>query len=159
MQSISTFAVLIVTCTAPWMVVMMIGCVTRRGWYDAEALQVFNRRQRGGRYWFTHGWNWRGLGAWLVSAALGCCFVNMPGQFVGPLGDLAAASTSRLPVGLALAAVLYLGLLTVFPEPRAVYGPDGPRFVRASAADTPPITASPDSPDGLSATATAPEHT
>ena len=61
-QSISTFAVLIVTCTAPWMVVMMIGWFVRRGWYDSDALQVFNRRQRGGRYWFTHGWNWRGLG-------------------------------------------------------------------------------------------------
>src|SRR5690606_26755265 len=40
--SISTFATLIITCTAPWMVIMMIGYVTRRGWYDPEALQVFN---------------------------------------------------------------------------------------------------------------------
>ena len=37
-QSISTFAVLIVTCTAPWMVVMMIGWVVRRGWYDSDCL-------------------------------------------------------------------------------------------------------------------------
>ncbi|MDT5001089.1 MAG: hypothetical protein QOK12_3194, partial [Mycobacterium sp.] len=84
-QSISTFAVLIVTCTAPWMVVMMIGWFVRRGWYDSDALQVFNRRQSGGRYWFNHGWNWRGLGAWIVSATLSICFVNVPGQFVGPL--------------------------------------------------------------------------
>ncbi len=39
-QSISTFATLIVTCTAPWMVVMIIGFIVRRGWYDADALQV-----------------------------------------------------------------------------------------------------------------------
>jgi len=54
---------------------MMLGYPTRRGWYDSDALQVFNRRQRGGRYWFNHGWNWRGLGAWLVAAivALQCC--------------------------------------------------------------------------------------
>ncbi|GAA3136114.1 MULTISPECIES: purine-cytosine permease family protein [Nonomuraea] len=140
-QSISTFATLIITCTAPWMVIMMIGYVTRRGWYDAEALQVFNRRQHGGRYWFTHGWNWRGMSAWLVSAGAALAFVNLPGQFVGPLGDLAGGVDVSLPLGLAVAALLYLALLTAFPEPREVYGPQGPRLVRA--ADTPvlPITA------------------
>ncbi|MEV4570891.1 cytosine permease [Nonomuraea sp. NPDC049419] len=140
-QSISTFATLIITCTAPWMVIMMIGYVTRRGWYDPEALQVFNRRQHGGRYWFTHGWNWRGMSAWLVSAGVALAFVNLPGQFVGPLGDLAGGVDVSLPLGLAVAALLYLALLTAFPEPREVYGPQGPRLVRA--ADTPvlPITA------------------
>ncbi|RVX37774.1 purine-cytosine permease-like protein [Nonomuraea polychroma] len=134
-QSISTFATLIITCTAPWMVIMMLGYVTRRGWYDPDALQVFNRRQRGGRYWFTHGWNGRGLSAWLVSAGLALMFVNLPGQFVGPLGDLAGGVDVSLPVGLAVAGLLYLALLAVFPEPREVYGPEGPRLVRA--ADTP----------------------
>ncbi|MGW0201041.1 purine-cytosine permease family protein [Nonomuraea sp. NPDC003201] len=134
-QSISTFATLIITCTAPWMVIMMLGYVTRRGWYDPEALQVFNRRQRGGRYWFAHGWNWRGLAAWLVSAGLALLFVNLPGQFVGPLGNLAGGVDISLPVGLAVAGVLYLALLTAFPEPREVCGPEGPRLVRT--ADTP----------------------
>ncbi|WP_030257387.1 purine-cytosine permease family protein [Streptomyces violens] len=138
-QSISTFSTLIITCTAPWMVVMILGYVTRRGWYDADAIQVFNRRQRGGRYWFTHGWNWRAMAAWLLSATVGLLFTNLPGQFVGPLGGLAGGADISLPVGLVLAAVSYLLLLTVFPEPRAVYGPDGPRFVRASAAEVPPI--------------------
>ncbi|MEU5519345.1 cytosine permease [Streptomyces sp. NPDC047860] len=139
-QSISTFATLIITCTAPWMIVMALGYVTRRGWYDAEALQVFNRRQRGGRYWFTHGWNWRGLATWLVSAIVAVLFTNLPGQFVGPLGDLAGGTDISLLVGLTLATVLYLALLALFPEPRAVYGPAGPRFVRASDAPVPPIT-------------------
>ncbi|MEU6372050.1 cytosine permease [Streptomyces sp. NPDC046909] len=145
-QSISTFATLIITCTAPWMIVMTLGYVTRRGWYDAEALQVFNRRQRGGRYWFTHGWNWRGMSTWLVSAVVALLFTNLPGQFVGPLGDLAGGTDISLPVGLGLAVVLYLALLTVFPEPREVYGPAGPRFVRASDAPVPPITGAPEEP-------------
>ncbi|WP_396923521.1 purine-cytosine permease family protein [Mycolicibacterium sp.] len=140
-QSISTFAVLIVTCTAPWMVVMMIGWFTRRGWYDSDALQVFNRRQRGGRYWFTHGWNWRGLGAWLVSAALSICFVNLPDQFVGPLGNLAGGIDLSIPIGLGLAAVLYPALLWAFPEPRDAFGPDGPRGIPAGApADIPIVS-------------------
>ena len=139
-QSISTFAVLIVTCTAPWMVVMMIGWVVRRGWYDSDSLQVFNRRQRGGRYWFTHGWNFRGLGAWLVAAALSLCFVNLPGQFVGPLGNLADGIDLSIPVGLGVAALLYPLLLVAFPEPADAFGPDGPRLVPAAAAADTPIT-------------------
>lgn len=145
-QSISTFAVLIVTCTAPWMVVMMIGWTVRRGWYDPDALQVFNRRQRGGRYWFAHGWNWRGLGAWLVSAALSICFVNVPGQFVGPLGDLADGIDLSIPVGLGLAAVLYPVLLFAFPEPADAYGPEGARFVPTGPAAGIPITSADDEP-------------
>jgi purine-cytosine permease-like protein len=145
-QSISTFAVLIVTCTAPWMVVMMIGWFTRRGWYDSDALQVFNRRQRGGRYWFNHGWNWRGLGAWLTSAALSICFVNLPGQFVGPLGNLAGGVDLSIPVGLGLAAILYPVLLFAVPEPRDAFGPAGPRLVPAGPAADTPIVAVDDTP-------------
>ncbi|MDN3026795.1 cytosine permease [Streptomyces sp. S.PB5] len=139
-QSISTFATMIITCTTPWMVVMMLGFWTRRGWYDPDALQVFNRRQRGGRYWFAHGWNWRGMTAWWVSALLGVLFTNIPGQFVGPLGDLANGVDISLPLSLVVAAVLFLALLRLFPEPRAVYGPQGARFARTVDVPVPPVT-------------------
>lgn len=138
-QSISTFTALIVVCTAPWMIVMTIGWVVRRGWYDSDSLQVFNRRQQGGRYWFAHGWNFRGLGAWLVSAAVGLCFVNLPGQFVGPLGDLAGGVDLSIPLGLGCALILYPALLLLFPEPADAYGPDGPRFVRVGPPSGRPI--------------------
>lgn len=122
-QSVSTFAVLIVTCTSPWIVIMIIGLIVRRGFYHADDLQVFTRGQRGGRYWFHHGWNWRGLGAWIPSAGAGLCLVNIPGQFVGPFGDLAGGIDVSLPVTLGLATLLYLALLRAFPEPPAVHGP------------------------------------
>ncbi len=124
-QSVSTFAVLIITCTTPWMVIMIIGLLKRRGFYCPDDLQVFTRGEQGGRYWFTHGWNWRGLGAWIPSALVGLCFVNLPGQFVGPLGNLAEGIDISLPVTLGLASVVYLSLLTLFPEPAAVYGHQG----------------------------------
>ncbi|MEV2212197.1 cytosine permease [Streptomyces sp. NPDC050997] len=139
-RSISTFATVIITCTTPWMVVMMLGFYTRRGWYDPEALQVFNRRQSGGRYWFTHGWNWRGMTAWWVSAVVGVLFTDIPGQFVGPLGDLANGVDISLPLSLVVAAVLFLSLLWLFPEPRAVYGPEGARLARTVDVPVPPIT-------------------
>lgn len=139
-QSISTFATMIITCTTPWMVVMMLGFWTRRGWYDPDALQVFNRRQRGGRYWFTHGWNWRGMTAWWVAAVVGVLFTNIPGQFVGPLGGVANGVDISLPLSLVVAAALFLSLLRLFPEPRAVYGPQGARLARTVDVAVPEIT-------------------
>jgi purine-cytosine permease-like protein len=138
-QSISTFAVLIITCTAPWMVVMMIGWFVRRGWYDSDSLQVFNRRQRGGRYWFRHGFNWRGILGWLVPAVVALGFVNIPGQFVGALGNLAGGVDLSIPLGIGLAAILYPALLFFFTEPRDAFGPGGARVVPGSAPANQPI--------------------
>jgi hypothetical protein len=36
--------------------------------------------------------------------------------------------------------VLYLALLSAFPEPRAAYGPEGARLVRTVDTPVPPIT-------------------
>ncbi|GEC02575.1 hypothetical protein SSP24_02300 [Streptomyces spinoverrucosus] len=65
-----------------------------RGWYDPEARQVFNRRQRGGRYWFAHGWNWRGMTARWVFAVIGVLFTNIPASSWAPR----AADHRRLSV-------------------------------------------------------------
>ncbi|MCY1532232.1 hypothetical protein D9M68_674920 [compost metagenome] len=75
------------------------------------------------------------MGAWVPSAVVGLCFVNLPGQFVGPLGELAGGIDISLPATLGTAALLYLVLLAIFPEPAAVYGPKGPRWVPADKAD------------------------
>jgi purine-cytosine permease-like protein len=148
-QTIITFATLIIICTTPWVVIMTIGFIVRRGWYDPDALQVFNRRQRGGRYWFTGGVNYRGMAAWIPAAVVGLLFVNIPGQFEGPLRNTAedlgfarlAGVDISLLVAIVLAAVLYVLALLVAPEPRAVYGPDGPRLGRTTAAEPPPVAA------------------
>lgn len=142
-QSVSTFAVLIVTCTLPWITIMILGFITRRGFYLADDLQVFSRGQHGGVYWFSRGWNWRGMGAWIPSAALGLCCVNLPGQFVGPLGNLAQGIDISIPLTLVLSALLYLLALYCFPEPRAVFGAAGARWVPSAPRPTLPIGALP----------------
>ncbi len=130
-QSVSTFAVLIVTCTTPWMVIMLIGLLTRRGFYRPDDLQVFTRGQRGGAYWFEHGWNWRGMGAWIPSAAAGldlrstCRGIRRSARRTGRRHRPQPAGRPRP------GALLYLALLRLFPEPPCVYGPRGPRWVRA----------------------------
>jgi purine-cytosine permease-like protein len=145
-DAITTFVSLIVVMTTPWMVVMMLGFFVRRGWYDPDAMQVFNRGQRGGLYWFRNGWNVQGITAWLLSAALALSLVNMPGHFVGWLGRVAGDLDLSLLAALVLPAIVYPALLYIAPEPRAVFGPGGPRGVPASASAIAPVVvrASPD---------------
>lgn len=127
-ESVATFSTLIDTFSCPWTAIMVIGYVTRRGFYLADDLQVFNRGLRGGHYWFTHGWNLRAMGAWLPAAFLGLSFVNLPGQLVGPLGNLAGGLDLSVPVSLVVGGMLYFVLLSAYPEADGVYGPRG-RFV------------------------------
>jgi purine-cytosine permease-like protein len=138
-DSITTFISLIVVSTTPWMVIMMIGYLVRRGFYLPEAMQVFNRGQIGGPYWFRGGWNVAGMAAWISSALLALLTVNSPGHFVGWLGNLAHGLDISLLVALVLPAVLYPMCLTVFPEPRGVFGPRGARWVRVADIPVAPI--------------------
>jgi purine-cytosine permease-like protein len=129
--SVNAFIGAIVICTTPWMVIMTIGYWTRRGVYFPADVQVFNRGQVGGRYWFRNGVNYRAMAAWVLSAVGGLLFANYPPLVVGPLHDIAGGIDISLPVSLALAAVSYLACLYLAPEPRYVFGPAGPRVIPA----------------------------
>ncbi len=150
-QTIVTFATLIIVCTTPWVVIMTVGFLVRRSHYLVDAVQVFNRGQRGGAYWFTRGVNYRGMLAWLPAAVVGVLFVNIPGQFEGPLRTVAedlgfsrlAGVDISLLVAIVLSFVLYTLFLALFPEPRGVYGPDGPRWFRAADVELPPVVGRP----------------
>jgi len=150
-QTIVTFATLIIVCTTPWVVIMTVGFLVRRSHYLVDAVQVFNRGQRGGAYWFTRGVNYRGMLAWAPAAVVGVLFVNIPGQFEGPLRTVAedlgfsrlAGVDISLLVAIVLSFVLYTLFLALFPEPSGVYGPDGPRWFRAADVEVPPVVGRP----------------
>jgi len=55
----------------------------------------------------------------------------MPGHFVGWFGRIAGDLDISLLAALILPAGIYPLLLRLYPEPRAVYGPLGPRGVPA----------------------------
>ncbi len=120
-SSINAFATLIVLCTSPWMVIMMIGFVLRRGFYDPDDLQVFNQGRKGGRYWFTRGVNWRAMAAWIPATTLGLLTANTP-MIAGPFKDLAGGVDISMIVTLCTAAIAYPALVKLFPEPREVFG-------------------------------------
>ncbi len=121
-QSVSTFAVLIITCTTPWMVIMIIGLLVRRGFYCPDDLQVFTRGEKGGRYWFTHGWNWRWPGCLdpeRVPSA--CASSTCRGNSSGRWAKWPVESTSACRYTLGLASVVYLVAQPV-PVSREVFG-------------------------------------
>jgi purine-cytosine permease-like protein len=126
--SVTTFVTLIIVCTTPWMVMMMVGYLHRRGHYLPDDLQVFNRGQKGGAYWFRNGFNIEAIFIWVLSAILSLFFVNLPGQFVGPLGNLFNGLDISLLVAVILPAVLYGLTLMITPEPSAIHGEKGARF-------------------------------
>jgi purine-cytosine permease-like protein len=73
--------------------------------------------------------------SWGLSSLIAFMTVNIPGYFVGWLGNLSGGIDLSLVAAISVPAILYPLLLRVFPEPRGVFGPDGPRWVPAT--DTP----------------------
>lgn len=143
--AVNAFIGAIIVTTTPWMVVMTIGYIVRRGVFDRDDLQVFNRGETGGKYWFDGGINWRGLVAWLAAAALGLLFANYPPVIVGPLINVAGGVDLSLLVAILAAAVLYLGALILFPEPRYVFGETGSRGVPSRPGTPPAVLSDPSS--------------
>jgi purine-cytosine permease-like protein len=133
---ISTFLALIIVMTTPWMVIMTIGYVIRRGFYRADDLQVFNRGLRGGAYWFNGGWNVAGMLAWSLSSFVSLLAINIPGQFVGWLAGMGGGIDLSIAIAVVLPAVLYPVCLYIFPDPPEVYGPNGPRWLGMPRAHT-----------------------
>ncbi|CAM5632942.1 cytosine permease [Streptomyces violaceorubidus] len=83
----TSFVLLLTAIGTPWAVITMIGSVRCGGVYDADALQVFNRRARGGIYWYRSGWNVPATAAWAVGAGVGVLAVSLP-SYEGPLLSL-----------------------------------------------------------------------
>lgn len=142
-QSVTTLSTLLVVCTVPWIAIMLIGYLTRRGWYDVDSLLVFSRRQVGGKYWFQHGWNVNAVASWLIGAVLAVSFVNLPGQFVGPLGNTVGGIDVSLLVALTIPALLFWILLRVNPDPDYVFGPEGARGVPVRSGEVEPVISNP----------------
>jgi purine-cytosine permease-like protein len=124
-DSVSAFLAVLAVIVTPWIVINAIGLVNRRGWYDPDDLQVFNRGERGGRYWFSGGCNVRAFGAWLPASLVGMLFSNTT-FWTGPGAEwLDGVDISFLVSGV-LAGVLYTALIVLMPEPSTVFGPAGP---------------------------------
>lgn len=116
---VAVFSVL----AAPWISITVIGHLRRRGYYDPEALQVFNRGEKGGIYWFTHGVNMRSCVAWVMASIVGLLMLHND-LYTGPWSNWANGVDLSWLSALVLGGGLYLALETALPEGAEVLGPD-----------------------------------
>lgn len=107
-DSLTASTLVLAALIVPWTAIMVIGVIRHRHvGYDPEDLQAFALGRKGGRYWFTNGWNIPAVGSWLAGSTFGILAVNCQ-LYVGPFANLAGGiDLSCLGSG-AVAAVLYL---------------------------------------------------
>ncbi|MFF6776233.1 cytosine permease [Streptomyces sp. NPDC012637] len=113
--AMTSFVLLLTAIGTPWAVITLIGHRRCRGTYDAEALQVYNRRSRGGVYWFSAGWHPRATVSWVIGAAVGLAAVSTP-LYEGPLLALTGGIDCSFVLSGIVGGVLY-AVLT--PAPKA----------------------------------------
>jgi purine-cytosine permease-like protein len=138
--SVNAFIGAIVITTTPWMIIMTIGYLQHRGEYFERDLQVFNKGEVGGAYWFSNGINWRAMIAWIPSAIIGLLFANFPPLIEGPFRNAFGGVDFSIPIALASAAIIYLLALRIWPEPAYAYGPSGSRLAPTTQSEMTAIT-------------------
>jgi cytosine/uracil/thiamine/allantoin permease len=109
-SAMTSFVLRLTAIGTPWAVFTLIGFVRCRGVYDAEALQVFNRRSRGGIYWYRGGWHVRATVAWALGAVTGLLAVSLP-SYQGPLLTLTGGVNCSFLLSGIVGGVVYM-LLT-----------------------------------------------
>ena|SRR5882757_245043 len=122
---VAVFLALLACSSIPWIVILTIGHFHRRGYYHTDDLQVFNRGEKGGVYWFTGGLNYVGVGVWGIAFACGLMFTNN-GWFTSPGAELLGGLDTGFLVAGIVAAILYPLALRVFPEPAELFAPRQP---------------------------------
>lgn len=117
-SSVTLYVLFLTSLATPWAVITMIGYARTRGRFDQGSLQVFNRRETGGAYWFFHGWNIDAVLAWIVGSVVGV-LSNSTETYVGPIAEqLGGLDVSVLTSALSAGAI-YLLLVTVRPHAHA----------------------------------------
>jgi purine-cytosine permease-like protein len=118
-DSVTAMTVVLNAVITPWVAVLAIGALrNRKGGYDTHDIQAFAQARRGGRYWFTGGWNIPAVVAWVVGATFGVLAVNTA-LYVGPLANIAGGVDLSTIGSAVLAGVIYAGATLVSPAHRS----------------------------------------
>jgi purine-cytosine permease-like protein len=114
-DSVLSISIILLALSTPWAVITGLGYLLCRGRYDLEALQVFNRGESGGRYWFVAGFNYRAVVAFLAGSVFGILAVTTT-LYVGPLANIAGGVDVSFAGAALISATVYLVLRLVLPE-------------------------------------------
>ncbi|MGA4864072.1 cytosine permease [Streptomyces lavendulocolor] len=129
--AMTSFVLLLTAIGTPWAAITLIGHRRCGGHYDPEALQVLNRRAKGGIYWFRGGWHPRATAAWAVGAAVGLAAVATP-LYEGPLVSL----TGGVDLSFVLSGLVGGGVYAALTPARGAAVPDAPAAPGAPATTT-----------------------
>ncbi|WP_214109108.1 purine-cytosine permease family protein [Acrocarpospora catenulata] len=105
-DALSAISLILLAVSAPWAAIIGVGYLRHRGQYLQDDLQVFNRRERGGRYWYTGGWNLAAVAAWVSGCTFGLLAVQTT-LYVGPLANIAGGVDVSFAGSFVIAGVLY----------------------------------------------------
>jgi purine-cytosine permease-like protein len=108
-DSLTASTLVLAALIVPWTSIMVIGAIRHRHvGYDPYDLQAFAQGRRGGRYWFTNGWNIPAVVSWLAGSTFGILAVNCQ-LYIGPFANLAGGiDLSCLGSGVITAALYML---------------------------------------------------
>jgi len=105
-----TNSVLFLTCLATsWIAISLYAFFRSKGSMNKEDLQVFNSRKSGGLYWYSNGWNFRAVFAWILGSAAGIFGISSV-DYVGPIAD----ALNGVDVSIPAAAIVGLGAYALF---------------------------------------------
>ncbi|MFD7014482.1 cytosine permease [Streptomyces sp. NPDC059928] len=95
-----------------------------------HALQVFNRRSRGGVYWYRAGWNLRAAASWGLGAGVGLLAVSLPNH-QGPLLSWTGGVDCSFLLSGVVGGLAYLALTARPGQPKGpprTWSPRRPRW-------------------------------
>ncbi|TFV56798.1 nitrate reductase [Mycobacterium sp. PS03-16] len=121
-SGMAVYLQLLVCFSIPWVVITVYGHLKRGGYYNVDDLQVFNRGERGGVYWYTHGLNTRTVGLWVLSACVGMLF-SVNDAYTGALVPLMGGIDGGLIASGLIALVGCVVINRLWPDPPEVCGP------------------------------------
>ena len=125
-NAVTTFVVVLTSLATPWAVITMIGFARTGGRFDEPSLQIFNRRETGGVYWFTAGWNVDTALAWVLASAIGVLSNSTTG-YEGPISHLFKGIDVSFVTSALAAAIIYYGLTALRPHAHATRDTGVPR--------------------------------
>lgn len=88
-----------------WIAIALFGFYRMGGTLHKEDLQVFNKRQQGGRYWYQAGWSLKATVSWVVASIcgiLGISSVDYTGPIANALGGVDVSVVAPAIVGIAI---------------------------------------------------------
>jgi purine-cytosine permease-like protein len=138
-SSIEAFVTLMLVTLTPWMVIMTVGHIMRRGRYKPMDLHTYAEKDRKGIYWFNGGVNWRAFLAWAIATGVGMLFASTS-IVTGPLTDHVSGIDLSFVSAAVVGGVLYFAFAKIFPETGADPGKTPAAPVEVT---QPPPTAAP----------------